>query len=216
MMKMKIYIVRHGETIGNKQGIYQGSIDTPLSELGIELANKTGEGLKDVKFDVAFSSPLNRALDTCKIILSKNKYKTPIISDNRLREVNMGTWEGTKFEGEDRIIPLSDIKKFVNNPFLLEEFPNGEKINDVIKRTNDFLFELVKQDYKTVLITTHGFALRALLNFMYENKNDFWQGHVPYNCAVNIIEYKNGQFSFIAKDKIYYESDKVIDRYKLK
>ena len=212
---MRIFIVRHGETIGNKEGIYQGRIDTPLSELGVYLAEKTGEGLKDIKFDIAYSSPLNRALDTCKIILSKNNFDTNIVLEDRLQEVNMGIWEGTKFMGEDKVVPIEDINLFTSNPFKLEYFPQGEHVNDVCLRTQSFLHELVKKDYQNVLITTHGFALRALLNFMYEDKSDFWQGHVPYNCAVNIIEYQNGNFSFIAKDKIYYEKDKIIDRYKL-
>ena len=53
---MELYIVRHGQTVWNKEGRLQGSADIMLSEDGIELAKKTGEALKNVYFDKIFSS----------------------------------------------------------------------------------------------------------------------------------------------------------------
>ena len=58
---MKIYIVRHGETNLNKTRILQGAFDEPLNEEGIRLAKISGQNLKGIKFDEAFSSPLSRA-----------------------------------------------------------------------------------------------------------------------------------------------------------
>ena len=71
---IKIYAVRHGETDGNKRGILQGWTDEPLNNKGRELAKITAEGLADVKFDKAYSSPLMRAYETAEIILSQNHY----------------------------------------------------------------------------------------------------------------------------------------------
>ena len=59
---MKVYLMRHGETDWNKARRLQGQSDIALNEFGIELAVKTAEGLKDVVFDAAFSSPLQRAI----------------------------------------------------------------------------------------------------------------------------------------------------------
>ena len=215
---MKIYIVRHGETEANKNGLLQGWSDTPLSDLGVKLAEYTGEGLKDIKFDAVFSSPLKRAYDTAQIIMNKNNFNNiNIQTDNRLKELSMGDWEGKCIKGEKAELPLNKIKLFFENPFLLEAFPNGEDARMVCKRTQDFLNDLVtNHNYENVLIATHGFATRAILNFMYEDKENFWQGNVPLNCSVNIIEYKNGDFNFLEKDKIYYSKDIVIDRYKIK
>ena len=67
---------------------------------------------------------------------------------------------------------------------------------------------------KTILVSTHGCAMRALLNPLYENRMDFWQGHVPYNCAVNIVEAENGQARLVARDQIYYDKDRCFDNYK--
>ena len=64
---MKIYLMRHGETEYNRVGRLQGQSDIPLNEFGIQLAEKTAEGLKSVSFDAVFSSPLQRALETARI-----------------------------------------------------------------------------------------------------------------------------------------------------
>ena len=69
---MKLYIIRHGQTEWNKQKRLQGRSDIPLNEYGIQLARETKAGLKDVKFDLAFTSPLQRAKKTAEI-LSKGK-----------------------------------------------------------------------------------------------------------------------------------------------
>ena len=61
---MLIYIVRHGLTEWNKLKKLQGAADVPLAKEGILLAEKTGEALKDVKFDICFTSPLSRARQT--------------------------------------------------------------------------------------------------------------------------------------------------------
>ena len=214
---MKIYIVRHGETLANKKGVLQGTLDTPLSELGLSLAHKTGVGLKDIHFDICFTSPLDRALNTAKIILEENNFKdTKLVKEDAIKEMNMGDWEGLPFKG-DTPIPVDQSEMFFTNPFNLKPIPNGETTLEVCERTQKFLFDLVKENkYENVLISTHGFATRALLNFMYENKEDFWQGHVPYNCAVNIIEYKDGEFKFIAQDKIFYDKDQIFDHYSIK
>ena len=58
---MLIYVLRHGITQWNKLKKVQGAMDIPLAPEGIELAKRTGEALKDVPFDICFTSPLTRA-----------------------------------------------------------------------------------------------------------------------------------------------------------
>ena len=59
---MRVYIVRHGETQENKDGIIQGQRDTSLNAVGLEQARLVGEALKGAKLGVAFSSDLSRAV----------------------------------------------------------------------------------------------------------------------------------------------------------
>ena len=69
---MEIYIIRHGETRWNKERKLQGRADIPLDENGIALAQKTGVGMRDIPFDLCFSSPLLRARQTAQEILKEN------------------------------------------------------------------------------------------------------------------------------------------------
>lgn len=90
---MILYIVRHGETEWNKMGKIQGKTDISLSEDGRKLAQKTADGLKNIKFDYIFSSPLERAYETACII--KGDRDIEIVKDERLIEVGFGLYEGT-------------------------------------------------------------------------------------------------------------------------
>ncbi len=144
--------------------------------------------------------------------------KIPIIEDRRIMEFNWGCWEGlgcleTNFE-----VPDPNYNIFYTDAFHYQGSPDGESVADVMERTADFFNELIANpDYqdKTILIATHGCALRAMLNPLYENRDSFWQEHVPYNCAVTIIDVQNGQAKITAKDKIYYDESLCFDHYKV-
>ena len=52
-----------------------------------------------------------------------------------------------------------------------------------------------------------------MLNYLYDDPSDYWRGHAPYNCSVNIIEVENGQPKIVAIDKVYYDPSLIIDHY---
>lgn len=208
---MLIYIIRHGETQANKEGLLQGWLDTDLNEFGVELAKLTGQALKGVKFDVVFTSPLIRATHTAQLLLESSDNDAPIVIDERIKEVNMGSWQGMPIKSEE--ISQEECRRFFNDPWKFKGFPGGEDLYQLCERTQAFLRELATKDYDTVLVSTHGAALRAMLNCLYEDKEDYWHGHPAYNCAVNIIEVKNGEMKLIADDKIYYDRNLCVDRY---
>ena len=204
---MRIYIVRHGETEANKQGYVQGWTDVPLNENGRILAELTGRGMKDIRFDHCFSSPLTRAKETAEILLRESGNSVPVSFDDRIKEMNFGSFEGISVRDEQ-------VAQFLKDPVVDFKIPGGESIQEVMKRTQEFLKELIaKDDDKTYLVSTHGCALRAMLNFLYEDPEDYWHSHIPYNCCVNIIDAKNGAAKLIADDIIYYNPALAIDRY---
>lgn len=199
---MLLYIIRHGETAWNVMRKIQGAVDIPLNEKGIRLAKITGEKLKDVPFDRAISSPLQRAYKTAELVLGKREI--PIETDRRIQEISFGDLEGTQVLNVD---PLHPFYNFFADAYHYVPARNGESIHDVCERAGKFYQELIHradlQD-KTVLIATHGCVLRALLQPVYEDISDFWQGGVCPNCGVNIIEVKGGKSTLLEKDKIYY------------
>ena len=211
---MRIYVVRHGETDANLRGVFQGRVDSQLLESGFELARQTGQALRGVRFDAAFSSPLTRALDTARTLLAASgNADVEVVPDERLFEISMGECEGKRFRPGEREVDARTVQLFFSDPFALEGFPGGECVHDVLARTRDFLDDLRKRDFETVLVSTHGFAMRALLNGLYDDPSDFWQGHVPYNCSVSIVEADASGCRLVASDKIYYDPALCVDRY---
>ena len=89
---MFLYVLRHGLTTWNHLHKAQGSADIPLAQEGIDLARRTGEALKNVKFDICFTSPLTRARQTAKLVLGERDI--PVIPDKRIQEIDFGVLEG--------------------------------------------------------------------------------------------------------------------------
>ena len=207
---MKIYILRHGETDLNSTGVMQGRLDAPLNKSGRELAALTGRAMKDVRFDCCISSPLSRAVETARIVLAESGNDIPVLTDERILEIDFGALEGRSIaEMGDAGLP------FFADPLGFAGFPDGESIRGVRERTQEFLKELIKKDDgKTYLISSHGCAIRAMLNFLQSDPSDFWRGHAPYNCCVNIVEAEGGKARITAEDKVYYDPSLIVDHYK--
>ncbi len=207
---MKLYILRHGETDLNTKGVMQGWLDAPLNRNGRSLAVLTGQGMRGIAFDKCISSPLIRATETAQIVLRESKNDIPIQTDDRIREINFGAMEGRTIAEMGEAGAL-----FFKDPFRFPGFPGGETIRGVCERTQAFLKSLIAQDDgKTYLICTHGCATRAMLNFLYENPADFWRGHPPYNCCVNIVFAEQNRPKLVAADKVYYDERLIVNHYK--
>lgn len=208
---MKIYILRHGETALNAGGVLQGWLDEPLNENGRRLAVLSGQAMKDIQFDCCISSPLLRARETAELILRESGNAAEMQLDDRLREIHFGDLEGK---------PLSALGKagllFYMDPLHFAGFPNGESVRDVCERTQAFLKELIaRDDGRTYLISTHGCAMRAMVNYLKDDPSDYWFGHAPYNCSVTIVETAHGAPRITAVDKVYYDKDLIVDHFKV-
>ena len=218
---MLLYIVRHGETRLNEKGCLQGWIDEPLNQKGRDLALETGEGLKDVRFDLIFTSPLIRAKETAELVSKPSRKQfgeIPIVEDDRLKEINWGSWEGEGCLENNFSVPCDHYNQFFTDAYDFEGAPDGESVKEVCERTADFYQKLIgNPEYqdKTILISTHGYAMRAMLRQVYTDLSDFWHGHVPYNCAVNIVEVKDGKSTLLGDDKIYYDPALCVNNYKV-
>ena len=207
---MKIFILRHGETTLNSKGIMQGRLDEPLNENGRELAVITGRAMKGIRFDRCFSSPLKRAKETAEIILRESGNGAKVEVDDRLSEIDFGDMEGRT---------LSEMggraHAFFTDPFGFEGFPNGERISDVCERTQEFLKELIAMDDGEVcLVSTHGCAMRAMVNFLRDDPSDYWYGHAPYNCSFTTVETAGGKPRIAEVDKVYYDKSLAKDLFK--
>ena len=87
---MQIYIIRHGETEWNTKRLLQGATDIPLNQNGVEVAKLTSEALKEVPFDIIYTSPLKRAVETAEIM--RGDREIPVILVDRLKEISFGPY----------------------------------------------------------------------------------------------------------------------------
>lgn len=203
---MIIYLMRHGETNWNRARRLQGQSDIPLNEYGIELAEKTAEGLREVAFDAAFSSPLSRALTTARIVVGNRNIA--IETDERLKEINFGAGEGTYFDPA-KADPAHPMHNFFCKPESFVPMEGGESISHVRERVGEFLRERVfplEGACENVLITAHGALIRSVVNGLAGIPDSgFWQIGLP-NCAVVILSLESGELRILEKSRIYYDA----------
>ena len=207
---MVIYIVRHGETVLNAKGVMQGRLNEPLNQNGRDLAEMTGKAMKGIHFDCCISSSLDRAKETAEIILRESENDIPIDIDDRAIEIDFGDMEGKKLSemGDEGLKFFFDTSHFAG-------FPNGESIQDVCARTQGLLKELIaKDDGKTYLISTHGCAMRGMINYLSDTPADYWLGHAPHNCSFTIVEAEGGKARITDIDKVYYDPSLIVDHFK--
>ena len=201
---MLLYVLRHGVTRWNKLKKVQGTMDIPLAPEGIELAEKTGKALRDVPFDICFTSPLTRARQTAQCVLGDREI--PVIEDKRIQEIDFGVLEGTQFKDAQGKIVSREMEIFFEDPLNFKRPENGENISDILKRTREFWIEKTTDPAladKTVLVSSHGCAVRALLQNIYQDPVHFWHGCVPPNCSINLVEVKDGKIRLLEEDKVY-------------
>jgi 2,3-bisphosphoglycerate-dependent phosphoglycerate mutase len=191
----KIVLLRHGESVWNKENRFTGWYDVDLSEKGKQEALNTAKLLKQegYTFDVAFTSVLKRAIRTLWIVLDEMDLMwIPVYRDWRLNERHYGALQGlNKAEtarqyGEEQVkiwrrsydvpppaLALSDERYPGHDPRYKElnekDLPLTECLEDTIERVlylwNKTIVPRVKQGQK-VIITAHGNSLRALVKYL--------------------------------------------------
>lgn len=103
---MKLYFVRHGRTLWNLEGRFQGaSGDSPLLPESIDTLKQLGQYLKEIPFDAIYSSDLPRAVKSAEIIQSQLLAPCPLKSIPNLREWQLGKLEGLKIATLNAIYP---------------------------------------------------------------------------------------------------------------
>jgi len=179
-----IYIVRHGQTDWNAAHKLQGATDIPLNEAGIKEAHDVAEELKDVKFDVVYCSPLQRAKKTCEII-----WDGKIVFDDRLRERSFGEFEGhNPYNHESH---FSDIYNWVKDL----DIGGGERVSEFEKRVFEFFDEILeKHPNKTILVVCHGGVIRMAKGYFMGKPNDGdYYGAYGVERNVSILKFEGGR-----------------------
>ncbi|MDX8336334.1 histidine phosphatase family protein [Candidatus Cetobacterium colombiensis] len=194
---LRIYFVRHGETVWNTLKIFQGRSNSPLTELGIEQAKKLSKYLENINFQKIYSSPQERALHTTKLILGNRKMEiTPI---EEFQEINMGNVEGIPREEFEKNYPI-EYHNFWHNA--VEYNPSayaGESYDEILERVKVGLNKLISENtHGNILVISHGVTLKAIFNIINQKGIDeFSKQPVPENTSTTIVEYDSNKFKIV-------------------
>lgn len=183
-----IYLVRHGQTVFNAVGRWQGQADSPLTSHGLHQAAAAGETLRKIIAgnDIAlFSSPLGRAHDTAKIIAEKLDHPNEIILDPRLMEIGMGSWDGlTDYEIEQE---WPNARDGVDRHEWFFHSPDGESFEDISARVKEALIKIHEHSAQFKIIVSHGVTGR-IIRSIHANipKNEALKLEVPQDAIFRL------------------------------
>jgi len=164
----KLVLVRHGQSQWNEKGLWQGWMDIDLTDKGIEQAKETGNQLKGIHFDYAYSSPLMRAFKTLDQILKVlDQSNLPVIKDKALTEKHYGIYAGkNKWEVKEQV-GEEEFQKIRRSWDY--ETPEGESMKQVYERLIPYYQTEILPKLKAgknVIIASHGNTLRCLVKFL--------------------------------------------------
>lgn len=185
---ISIYLIRHGETIWNKSGKYQGSTDVPLNDLGLDQAKRAGDYLSDVPFTAVYASNLCRAKITAETIASVHGLLVQTYEG--LQELHFGEWEGLTFDEIDARWP-GEILKMYEHPDLVR-IAGGETFLQLQQRAMATFSEIVAnhEDGDTIALVCHGATNRMILCALLDIPIDRAWLLRQENTAVNLIWYQ--------------------------
>ncbi len=196
----KLVLVRHGQSLWNKQNLFSGWTDVDLTSQGVEDAHLMGKKLKEkgIVLNRGYSSVLKRAIVTLDIILEEMGQKDiPVTRDWRLNERHYG-----KLQGKSKVDILDELsweqlhsyrRGYCTRPAALElddprnayfdpkyisipkdQLPRTESLDDAYKRVIPYLtgnIISVLQDNETIILSLHGNTLRVILKY-FDNLSD--------------------------------------------
>lgn len=185
--KKTIYLIRHGETDYNKQGIVQGSgIDSDLNETGIAQGRAFFEAYRSVTFDKIYTSALKRTVQTVQDFLELG------IPHEKLSGLNEISW-GIKEGGIPNYLEDEYYKKLIENwqnghTHLACE--GGESPEDVLQRQKEAVAKILENAHeKTILIAMHGRAIRILLCLLLEKSLHEMDAFEHSNVCLYLLTY---------------------------
>ncbi|MDO5519710.1 MAG: 2,3-diphosphoglycerate-dependent phosphoglycerate mutase [bacterium] len=224
---MKLVLLRHGESVWNKENLFTGWTDVDLSDKGREEAKEAGRALKEngYDFDICYTSYLKRAIHTLNLALDEmDRAWLPVIKSWKLNERHYGALQGlnksetAKKYGEEQV-KIWRRSFDVNPPLLTEEddrnprvqeqyrkevkdlLPLGESLKDTIARVIPYYESVIKKDMlagKRVVIAAHGNSIRALVKY-FENLSEDEIVSVNIPTGVPLVYEFDDQGNFISK-----------------
>lgn len=182
-----LILVRHGETEANVSGVWQGSLDAPLTKRGRMQVDATAahfaKWAETTHFDHLYVSPLPRAQSTANGIATATGLAAQI--EPKIAEFSLGDWEGRSF------VELRDTEDLWTRWAVDPRFapPNGESPYSFYTRAVAALREIAdRHPNETVIVVTHGGLIANVLAGWLGNGREEWRKWEAHNCAISVIK----------------------------
>ena len=146
---VRLYLMRHGETVDNVNRILQGQTDGRLNENGLRMAEEASRRMAGEAIDVFFSSDLGRCVDTCRIMA--RPHGKPIVQTPLLRERDWGSFTG---------LYIPDLKG--------REWPDDIETTEQMRMRAETFLHWIRAEYqgKSLLVVGHGIINLVILSIL--------------------------------------------------
>lgn len=204
----KIYLVRHGETESNRQGIFRGRLDIPLSEKGRAQALDLRTYFEKIAIDEVYSGPLQRAVETAQTAFPGH---TPLI-EPQLDNLDLGEWGGKSKALIKENFP-GKWEAWTKRPESIR-FPGGEELADVFRRVGEFWETVIASDAQSVAAVSHRSVVKVMLAYAAGlEHNYYWKFHLD-NASVSLVYYeKDRGFTLVKVNDTHHLGHMVMEWY---
>ena len=180
-------LVRHGETLFNVEGRWQGQSDSPLTERGLAQARELGRALSTEPIAAVYSSDLGRAMQTAAEVAAV--HGLTVSPEVLLREIETGGFTGKDWAEIDAAYP-GQREVWSKAPATLR-MPGGETLLEAQTRALTFIAEVMPRHAgQTIVIVSHGGIGQAILvNGMALTVDDLWLKERVDNCQISRLDW---------------------------
>lgn len=197
---LSLYITRHGETEWNIEKKMQGWKDSNLTPKGIENAIALGNRLKEVDFNCIYSSSSQRAIHTAELI--RGNRNIHLVSDENLREINLGEWEGKTFVEFEKL-DNQGHKAFMETPHLFAP-KSGESFFQVRDRIDAAMNKIINENkHGNVLIVTHAIIVKTIMSLLKDIPVEkLWETPFIHGTSLSIVGVNSKNTSVIIEGDV--------------
>lgn len=193
---MLLYILRHGESEGNKDGKFRGRADFPLTERGLMQADDAANFIERKGITAVYSSPLVRALDTAEAVAQRTGLDVNV--DGDFNNIFLGEWEG-RLKNEIRERFPKEWEIWTTRPEYLN-MEGMETLDSVQRRSVRRVNEIARSAAGDFLIVTHRAVIKPLLSGLLGiEKPYFWRLHID-TAALSVVEKLEGERGWMLKN----------------
>lgn len=188
----RVLLIRHGQTEWNRDQIYRGRADVPLSETGLQQARALAGRLAGERISAVFTSPLKRAYATAEHLEAVSGCAPQVVEG--LIDICYGEWEGQSRWRLQR--DASELHaRWLTQPHLVRP-PGGETLAEVRERASEALRRIIEQQpQRTVAVVSHRVVNKVLLCHALGLGDDaFWRVRQD-TCCLNILEWDGSQLA---------------------